>query len=125
MSGERQLLSIDSNISSLCNGISEGSDNGVTTDSYKDIVDIDGRGLKTFTILMKNLSTNPIDYKLLSYANYSGDLYYEETSGNLSATDTIQFCISEKRIDRLKLQVKTVTNSSFSGYNVEYVGAVR
>jgi len=118
-------LSIDSNISSLCNGISEGSDNGVTTDSYKDIVDIDGRGLKTFTILMKNLSTNPIDYKLLSYANYSGDLYYEETSGNLSATDTIQFCISEKRIDRLKLQVKTVTNSSFSGYNVEYVGAVR
>ena len=103
-----------------------GTGNGTTTDSYADALskDIASNGDQKITIHLKNTgSTNSLDYQLLSYAVASGSIPHTETSGSLTALDSVQLVITSKQVGQIKVQVKSSTAGSATTYGVEWISA--
>lgn len=101
----------------------EDSVSGTTTNSCADALDVDTRGMKTLTAVVKNTDgANSLDYKVLArHADYtSGDDEEEQAALTLAAGEKglIQLV---KGYSRIKIQVKSTVPDSHAAYAIEYL----
>ena len=104
----------------------EGSVSGTTTNAYVDAVDVDTRGMKSFSAVMKNIDgANSLDWRLRARpANYAAgadeeipECPGEETlaAGEKGLAELI------KSYSRIKIQVKSTLADTPATYTIDYL----
>ncbi len=101
----------------------EDSVSGTTTNDWVTALDLDTRGVKNASFVIKNTDgANSLDYKVLArHANYAtGDDEEEQAALTLAAGEKglVQLV---KGYSRIKIQVKSTVADSHATYGIEYL----
>jgi hypothetical protein len=96
---------------------------GTTIDTDVAVLTLDCRRMDELCILIKNTgSTNGLDYTIVSYAKYGGDLSNTETSATqIAAAATVQKIYTAKNFAEIIVYIKAHTGSAQTTYEVEAI----
>lgn len=99
----------------------EGHHEGTTTNDYVSALDLDARGMRSKTIILKNThATYELNYKLLVSAMYShGEQAEEVAETELGAGETAKFRYTGA-YGRMILQVESATDGEHATYTADY-----
>ena len=105
---------------------SESNVSGTTTNSYADALDLDTRGAKSISAVVKNADgANSLDYRLRARpANYStgSDEEIPECPGEATLGPGEEGLVSLIRgYSRVKIQVKSTVADSHASYSIDYL----
>lgn len=101
----------------------EDSVSGTTTNAWADALDLDTRGMKKGSIVVKNTDdTNSLDYKVLHRpSNYAAGADEElQASYTLAAGDKGLINLGDAH-SRIKVQVKDTVGGSHASYTIDYL----
>ena len=128
MSGEKQLLGIDNNTSSINSVYYSRTEGNVSlvniSNVYSDVLDVDLRGTtnNVFHILNTHAS-NALQYNVLSYANYSGAITHAEANDSIAGagSDQVKYTSTYSRLIFQGRNNTSNPNTSDAGMAIEYV----
>ena len=104
----------------------EASVSGATVDAYADAVDVDTRGMKSFSAEMQNTDVaNSLDYRIrVRVANYAAgaDEEIPEAPGEETLTFGTKGLVTLlKSYSRVKIQVKSTLAGTPANYTIDYL----
>lgn len=108
----------------VCNQTFEGTTSGTTADAYAVALDIDMRGFKMCTILVKNThATYTMTYKIDGYPYYGGTYSIADVSAtDITATNQSAYEKVDNKIrSRLKVSVQSKVAGNHATYNISYI----
>lgn len=96
---------------------------GTTTSEYADALDLDTRGTKGMTAVVKNTDgANSLDYKVLArYANYSSGADEELQAEKVLAHGEKGLIELSKAYARIKIQVKDTVGGDHAAYTIDFL----
>ena len=99
----------------------EGHEEGTTTASYANALNLDSRGQRSKTIILTNThATHGLKYKLLISASFDGGAEAEEVAETtLAALATAKFRYTGAYA-RMILQVKTASGTDHATYTADF-----